>query len=208
MANFMMFGREARLLDALRYDPQLPDNKPVNRYQDQHLREIRRAHENVNQWQDQVQEGEEEEPLQFGVGDLVLMENRRRRKEENSKLQLPFCGPYTITTAYKNHTYKVVNPRQTTSVQNEERLKEYRVGIEAGRAPIIAEACRRPNMKGVVKRVTRSTSPHHSALPERQVAIPSLELTPMPPVEGEPPPPRQGGWERGQSNSHGSPSGP
>lgn len=85
------------------------------------------VHEIVNRGQEEVEKGEDVEPLRVGEGDLVLMENRRRQKGKSSKLQLPFCGPYTVVKTCQNHTYKVANPRQT-SVQNEGRLKEYRVG--------------------------------------------------------------------------------
>lgn len=175
-----MTGRKARLLDAIRYDPQTKSSETADHYQDRHLQEKRGAYENVNQRQDQVRTSEKEEPLRFGEGDLVLMENRRRWNGESSKLQLPFCGPYTITKAYKNHTYRVADPRQTL-VQNEGSLKEYRVGIEAGQAPVTEEFRQRPNMKGAVKRTPRLTSPPLTVLPKPQVAFCPPEPTSPPP---------------------------
>ena len=61
-------------------------------------------------------------PLLFQSGDLVLVQNTRRRKGENPKLQPKFVGSYKVLAVFGNHTYQLEELSQT---QNECRLKLY-----------------------------------------------------------------------------------
>ena len=57
--------------------------------------------------------------------------------------------------AYDNHTYKIDRQGQG-SVQNEVGLKLYcSCAAEPGRAPVILEARRRPNMQGALRQRRR-----------------------------------------------------
>lgn len=149
---------------------------------------MKAAHDFLNQQQAHVRGEVDEEPPHFGEGDLVLLENRRRRQGESSKLQPPFCGPYFVLEAFKNHTYKIKNQGQT-SVQNKCQIKEYLAGIEAGRALITQEARRMPNMKGAVKRVPRLNSQSLPVQPEPPMVVLGSEPEPPAtcPVEVNPP---------------------
>lgn len=127
--------------DALRYNLQTKENDTTNPYVIKLLQSMKTANDFSNKQQAQVRGVNGEEPLRFEKRDLVLLANRRRWQKEGSKRQPPFCDPYTILEAYNNYTYKITNQGQT-SAQNKCRLKEYRVGTKAGRAPITQEACR------------------------------------------------------------------
>ena len=65
----------------------------------------------------------------FQTGDLVLVQNTKRRKGENPKLQPKFVGPYEAVAAFGNHTYQLERLDQTTT-QNECRLKLYQACVE------------------------------------------------------------------------------
>ena len=107
-----------------------------------------------------IRQEDDEEPPLYAVGDLVWLQNRRRRKGENPKLQPKFVGPYEVLAAWGNHTYRIERQGQE-SVQHESRLKPYRACTEpVGQAPGTMEATRRPNMKGAVPRARRrATTP-------------------------------------------------
>ena len=92
------------------------------------------AHEMLRHQQMDIRQEDSEEPSLFQSGDLVLMQNVRRRKGEAPKLQPKFVGPYEMVEAFQNHTYLLERLGQTT-VQNECRLKLYRPCTErAGQA--------------------------------------------------------------------------
>ena len=97
------------------------------------------------------QEDDDEPPL-YAVGDLVWLENKKRRKGENPKLQLKFVAPYEVLAAWGSHTYQLQKQGQR-SVQHESRLKPYRACVEpAGQAPATLEPTRRHKMKGAALR--------------------------------------------------------
>ena len=147
-ANSMMMGRELRLPDLLQNAP-----CPSNQYSRHDFVQLTKdrldaVHNILRERQKQVRQEDTEEPLLFARGDLVLLENRRRRKKENPKLQPKFVGPYEVQECYPNHTY-VISKQGQDSVQNECRLKLYTPCIEIARkAPTTLEPSRRPNMKG------------------------------------------------------------
>ena len=65
----------------------------------------------------------EGEDLLYKVGDLVLVDSRQRRKGVNPKLQPQFVGPFRVSKAYCNHTYRLDGYR---SLVSQSRLKLYR----------------------------------------------------------------------------------
>lgn len=143
---------------------------------------MKEAHDLLSQQQAQVRGEDDEEPLHFEKGDLVLRENRWRRKGESFNLHTPFVGQFSVPEAFGNHTYKIDNQGQI-SVQNESRIKEFRPSTKkAGRAPVTQEAWRMPNMKGVVKRVPRSTSPQLPLQPVPLMVVPEPEIK-LPPTQ-------------------------
>lgn len=62
------------------------------------------------------------EPHLFEIGDLVLMQNKCRRKEENPKLGAAHVGPYTVQEQLGGYTYLLACNGQI-SVQHRGRLK-------------------------------------------------------------------------------------
>lgn len=118
----------------------------------------------------------------FATGDLVLLENRRRKKGECAKLQASFVGPLVVLEAFSNHTYKTDSHWQG-SVQNEDRLKLFTDSSSVGgQAPLTRELPRRPNMQGA-----RSRQKSQPRLPELEFVLPRLPPTvpvpqPAPPV--------------------------
>lgn len=54
-------------------------------------------------WKDQQSQAKEEiwnEPLQFAVKSLLLLQNRQRQKIDSSKLQWPFIDPFAVIVSY------------------------------------------------------------------------------------------------------------
>ena len=121
---------------------------------------LEEAHSLLQEQQMHIRQEDDEEPPLYAVGDLVWLQNQRRRKGENPKLQPKFVGPYEVLAAWGNHTYRIERQGQE-SVQHESRLKPYRACTEpVGQAPGTMEATRRPNMKGAVPRARRrATTP-------------------------------------------------
>ena len=158
-ANFMMLGRELRLPDQLQIHPPPVEIEPQHLYVQQMVERLQTVHDMLREQQREVRQEDQEEPPLFSPGDMVWLENRRRKKGENPKLQAKFLGPYTVTRAWPNHTYEV-KCRGQVSIQNECRLKAYRpCPDEIGRAPVILEPNRRPNMRGATRQRERSPSP-------------------------------------------------
>jgi hypothetical protein len=150
--NLMMLGRELRLPDQLQHQPPPTECQPRAEYVQQMMNTLHQAHDVLSQQQLQIRQENQEEPLLFTEGDLVWLENRRRRKGENPKLQRKFVGPYRVIKAWENHTYTVERQGQQ-STQNECRLKLYHACPEPiGQAPGTQEATRRPNMRGATRR--------------------------------------------------------
>ena len=101
----------------------------------------------LRQQQVEVRQEDAEVPPLFEVGDLVLLENKRKKQGDNPKLKKKFLGPYEVVQSYSNHTYEIERQGHV-SVQNECRLKLYRPCLEeSGQAPGWREPNRRPNMK-------------------------------------------------------------
>ena len=53
----------------------------------------------------------------------MWLENKRRRKGVNPKLQAKFVGLYEVLQAFNNHTYRIGRQGQE-SVQSEQRHQE------------------------------------------------------------------------------------
>jgi transposase InsO family protein len=150
--NNMMFGRELRLPDQVQSYPLPTTIQPQNEYVQELMTRLEETHDIIRDKQIETRHKDQEEPLVFNTGDMVLMLNKRRRKGENPKLQAKFVGPYQVMEAYKNHTYRIHRQGQE-SVQNESRLKLYIPCEErVAQGPYSRELPMRPNMKGGVNR--------------------------------------------------------
>ena len=104
-----------------------------------------------------MRQQDSQEPLLFRPGDFVWLENKRRRREVNPKLQPKFVGPYEVLQAFDNHTYKIGRQGQESN-QSEMRLKKYtRATQPATRAPVKLEPRWGPNMKGARRSGRRDT---------------------------------------------------
>ena len=151
-ANSLMLGRELRLPDQLVYDIPLQANSIQQQYVTNMYERLKTAHILLQEQQQEIRTADRTEPLLFQPGDLVWLENRRRRKGENPKLTSKYVGPYTIVDSRPNHTYLINKDRQE-SWQNECRLKLFRpCEHPSGKAPYTTEPSRRPNMKGAVRK--------------------------------------------------------
>ena len=158
-ANMMMLGRELRLPDQLQFHPPPAEVEPQQEYSLRMAERLSAVHEMLREQQKEIRQEDQEEPLLFSPGDMVWLENRRRKRGENPKLQAKFLGPYVVIEAWANHTYEIERHGQS-SIQNECRLKAYRpCPEEVGRAPVTLEPNRRPNMRGATRRRERTPSP-------------------------------------------------
>ncbi|XP_067928171.1 uncharacterized protein [Watersipora subatra] len=156
-ANFLMFGRELQLPDKRQWGP--PPDAPVtrNEYAINIQARLTEAHKLLREQQLNIRQTDSDEPPLYTVGDLVLLENKRRRKGEHPKLRAKFVGPYRVVNSFPNHTYEI-EARGQTSIQNECRLKLYRGDEEElGKAPGLREPALRPNMKGATR---KTKNPH------------------------------------------------
>ena len=79
----MMFGRELRLPDQLQLHPPSLEVTPQNEYCQELLDRLEVAHAALREQQRVIRQEDQEEPLLFSPGDMVWLENRRRRKGEN-----------------------------------------------------------------------------------------------------------------------------
>ncbi len=126
-ANFLMFGRELRLPDQLVYhNSKIEPIQSTSDYCTQLIDTLQEAHDCVRQFQHGYllsHASNEDEPL-FAEGELVLVDNRLRKKGINPKLQPKFTGPFPITKVYPNGTYRLEGIK---SVINECRLKRFYV---------------------------------------------------------------------------------
>ena len=200
-ANMLMMGRELRLPDQLQHQPPPEEFSPQHEFVVQMRERLEQAHEALRQQQLEIRQDDQEEPPLFAPGDMVWLQNKRRKRGDNSKLQQKFVGPYQVLEAYSNHTYKIERQGQA-SIQNESRLKfYYPCTEESGKAPTSLEPRRRPNMKGIIKpKKTVETPdnleifmpPEMNLLPELGEAIPPVpepqitEPRPTDPQQGEP----------------------
>ena len=74
--------------------------------------------------------------LLYQISDLVLVDSRQRRKGINPKLQPQFVGPFRVSKAYCNHTYRLDGYR---SLVSQSRLKLYHDSLANNpvRVPIV-----------------------------------------------------------------------
>ena len=137
--NFMMFGRELRLPDQLVHETTAASIQSPVKYVIEKERLLQLAHELVRSDQRRILTEDSEEPPLFKIGDSVLLLSKKKKKGESKKLQPRYVGPYTITQAWANHTYRVEKGRKS-SVENEVRLKLHRpCPTRIGQAPPLDE---------------------------------------------------------------------
>ena len=105
--NLLMLGRELRLPDQLQYLPPPPEASTRHQYVLDVKSRLEEAHSLLQEQQVKIRQEDDEEPPLFMAGDLVWLENRRRRKGENPKLQPKFVGPYEVLAAWGSHTYQI-----------------------------------------------------------------------------------------------------
>ena len=164
-----MLGREVRLPDQMMCPTPSEEAMGRSEHAGELVERLKEAHEFVRNKQKEMRQQDSEEPLLFAPGDKVWLENKRRRKGVNPKLQAKFVGPYEVLQAFPNHTYRIARQGQE-SVQSEQRLKRYSPAqLPAGRAPRELEPRRGPNMKGARKKK-------------------AIEVPAPPPREVQPPP--------------------
>ena len=104
-ANVLMMGRELRLPDQLQHQPPPEESNPQHDFVVDMKERLEQAHEALRQQQLEIRQEDQDEPLLFAVGDMVWLQNRRRRRGDSNKLQSKFVGPYQVLEAYENHTY-------------------------------------------------------------------------------------------------------
>ena len=95
----MMLGRELRLPDQLQHQPPPEDSSPRHEFVVEMKERLEQAHETLRQQQMKIRQDDQEEPLLFAQGDLVWLQNRRRKKGESNKLQQKFVEPTTEAAA-------------------------------------------------------------------------------------------------------------
>ena len=86
------------------------------------IERLEKAHGMPREQQMAVRQKNGEEPPLFQSDDLVLLQNVRRKKGKNPKLQPKFVGSYEVISAFDNHTYSLECLGQR-AVQNKCRLK-------------------------------------------------------------------------------------
>lgn len=119
-ANYLMLGRECRLPDQLLEGTHSLQLTTRTRYALELKERLDSAHDLLRSHQSlPPRSAELEDELLFKQGDLVLVERKHKKKGVNPKLESKFEGPFTISKAYGNGTYKV--PGKGTV--NESRLK-------------------------------------------------------------------------------------
>ena len=141
-----MLGRELHLPDLLTSNPPPREHQAHHEYTQELVERLEEAHDMLREQQMVVRQKDGEEPPLFQPGDLVLLQNVRRKKGENPKLQPKFAGPYEVIAAFDNHTYSLERLGQRT-LQNEYRLKLYRPCEEkTGQAPgtLDPTGCKKP----------------------------------------------------------------
>ena len=168
-ANLLMLGRELRLPDLLMNSPPPREYQAQAEYTQDLIDRLAEAHDMLRHKQMDIRQEDSEEPPLFQSGDLVLLQNMRRRKGEAPKLQPKFVGPYEVVEAFKNHTYLLERLGQTT-VQNECRLKLYRPCTErAGQAPgMLGETGCKTSVKNK-KKLTKVINKHCEQAARRPV---------------------------------------
>lgn len=92
-ANLLMLGRELRLPDLFMDSPPLREYQAQAEYTQDPINRLAEAHEMLRHQQMDIRQQDSEELPLFQSGDLVLMQNIRRRKGETPKLQTKFVEP-------------------------------------------------------------------------------------------------------------------
>ena len=178
-ANMLMLGRELRLPDLLMSNPPPSDQQEHSEYVQRLVDRLEEAHALLREQQMTVRQDDGEEPPLFQTGDLVLVQNTRRRKGENPKLQPKFVGPYEVVAAFGNHTYQLERLGQTTT-QNECRLKLYQACTERrGQAPglLADKGCKTPGKNTKAK---RQPNKHLGGYVEGRYMEPRVQLEYLP----------------------------
>ena len=130
-ANILMLGQELRLPNLLMSNPSPRIYQAHSEYVQEMAERLEEAHTLLREQQMTVRREDDEEPLLFQSGDLVLAQNTRREKGENPKLQPNFVRPYEVVAAFGNHTCQLERLGQNT-VKNECRLKLYQACAKRG----------------------------------------------------------------------------
>ena len=119
-ANFLMLGRECRLPDQLVYGTHTIQLTTRTSYAVALKNRLESAYDLLRlQQMLPPRSADCEDDLLFKPGDLVLVARKQKKKGVNPKLQSKFEGPFVISEAFGNGTYKVTG-RGTV---NECRLK-------------------------------------------------------------------------------------
>ncbi|XP_067942793.1 uncharacterized protein [Watersipora subatra] len=105
-ANYLMLGRECRLLDQLIGGTHDVDETTRSEYASQMQDQLDTAYQLIRTQQMLPPRLPEQEDAIFKEGDLVLMQNKQRRKGIHPKLLAKFNGPF-IVKVFDNGTYKV-----------------------------------------------------------------------------------------------------
>lgn len=112
---------------------------------------MEKAYQFLRDEQERIRTEDSEEPLLFKPGDLVWLVNKWTRKGQNPKLQAKYVGSYAVVEGYTNHTYKI-----WTNLQSEGRLTLHQACVNAaGRAQVVLEPTRKPNMRGTTRQNPR-----------------------------------------------------
>lgn len=159
--NFLMFGREVRLPDALLNDIAEKDNVPVEEYAQIIQERMQRAHQMIREEQLQARTEDSEEPPLFKVGDMVYLKAHqpRRGQAKAKKLQPKFIGPYLVLQALPYHTYRVSRDGRQT-IEHEARMK-----LHIPREVIEDPAFKRQDPKTPEASKEKRTNPEKRATP-------------------------------------------
>ena len=123
----LTLGRGLRFSDLLMNNPPPSDHQAHSEHVQRMVERLAEAHTLLREQQMAVKQEKSEEPpllspqFLFQIGDLVLVQNTRRKKEKNPKLQPKFIRPYKVVAAFGNYTYQLERLGQTTT-QNECQL--------------------------------------------------------------------------------------
>ena len=85
-------------------------NPPLDKFGPQHefvihMRvRLEHADEVLRQQQLEIKQDHHEEPPLFVPGNIVWLQNKRKKWGDNNKLQQKFAEPYQVLEAYSNHT--------------------------------------------------------------------------------------------------------
>ena len=178
-ANMLMLGRELSLSDLLISNLPPSDQQEHSEYVQSLIDCLEEAYALIRKQQLTVRQDDGEEPSLFQTGDLVLVQNTRRRKNENPKLQPKFVGPYEVVAAFGNHTCQLKSSGQTTT-QNECRLKLYQACTERRvQAPglLADKGCKTPVKNTKTK---RQPSKHLGGYVEGRYMEPRVQLEYLP----------------------------